>query len=524
MLVNSFSILLNPANSWLNSVADHFLAPSHYLFKVKRLEVDDQLTPAYAYQSWVYTALAIISFVPLVAIGATLKVAALIFSAKLRQQFAKDYILANQAIPLLTKQPLLEIKGYFKHINSSKLSTLTTKSVKQGQDFFKQKISFAAPVIMRSSFIPQALAEHLMSHKNESALSTKYQAGGSITNMEGACSSLVTLLGELKWLGDKHWKGNTLGVTGKNFGQNRVRTGILNATCQPDFEKGASSEKDQVMLKLVCPEEEALFFTEEPIFPKILTIEQKKDDQQRLNYDRSIRNCLIYHLTADHGLPAREAILPKNILPSDQAAHAFIEKLITDQLTPQQILAEVKGKFMQLAGGTVKGEKISFLISLEMLTKFYIERSSNLLNTLEQATPQGYIYRIDPPSLFASALDSGASILNALEALSLTYVAKSLELKNLKLIIFNDYADQAIIPLLTTAFSNTAIKVGSPLTIYDGDKYACQEPWACVYPLNPDPFGNNCGDEEAGSLEGVFGYYTNAQEIMRNTTKFQNLN
>jgi hypothetical protein len=51
---------------------------------------------------------------------------------------------------------------------------------------------FSPPIISKSHFVSNKMAEHLMKNKKYLALGVKYQYGDLITNMEGALHTFVT--------------------------------------------------------------------------------------------------------------------------------------------------------------------------------------------------------------------------------------------------------------------------------------------------------------------------------------------
>lgn len=330
-----------------------------------------------------------------------------------------------------------------------------------------------------------------MRNKKDLALGQKYERGDSITNMEGALHTFVTPLCSTILTGDYAWKGGH-GIV--PFMNNRGRQVILSAAIQPDFELG------NVMMQVVRTKDAPVLG--EPLQNdfQVLSAEAKQNDQVRAAYDLLLLKHMIYHLTASHSLPS--------VSIADQNGRETLNALINDEtLTADEILDRVQGKFV---------EENHHIISLEILLKTYIHQLYNEFSVLDKAAPQGYVYTIDPPSIFAQQLN-GASLLNRLQILAFKYLrlADPTLFNQLKCVGFNGYADPEALELLRQALPN--IHVTSKADLYAGaqGKYSGPEGYALVLHNNSDGFGQNIEFEGASSLDGVIGLYSSAACVLK---------
>lgn len=384
-----------------------------------------------------------------------------------------------------------KVGDLFKSVHSGKLETIQTSGNSQlvsREDFFKleksdQDYKASPPILSKSSFVSEKFVEHLMKNKKNTALGVKYKNGDKITNMEGALHTFLTPLAKINLTGDYAWKGYH---SANVFGKNQVRPVILSAAIQPDF------EDDSVMAALTAIGEESVEGAPLPDNFKILSEDDKNNAVKREAYDKELRKHMIYHLTASHRLPARKEIAKENILRSNEA-QVLLEKAITSDN-----VSEIKGKYL-----LVKGE----LLSLEVLLNSYIYQLSNEFSVLEKATPQGYVYTIDPPSIFAKSI-GGATLLNRLQILAFKKLGKANLFNNLKIIGFNNYADKEGLALLKKALPNTQVMSKNKALQNIGNQ-------VLVIHNNSDAFGQNIEFEGPTSMDGIIGNYSDAALVLK---------
>jgi hypothetical protein len=292
----------------------------------------------------------------------------------------------------------------------------------------------------------------------------------------------------------------------KLFGNNQVRKVILSASIQPDFE----CAPNPIMMKLVGVKEEAVIG--EPLHrmtkDSIPSADEKKNYEFRKNYDEKLLKHLIYHLTPTHRLPA-DAEIDKSQIMDKTTTETYIANLIRNPKEGQNL----QGKFMRIENKHI-GNKI---ISLEILFQVYVHLIRNEFKTLNPNTPQGYVYTINPPSIFATGIGD-ARILNRLQALAFQSLVQEKLFSNLKYIAFDDYADKDMIPLLQEIFPNIEVSNLDSLFNEDG-MYKGLQGYALVLHNNSDAFGQNIEYELATSLDGVIGMYSNAACILRRQWK-----
>lgn len=203
---------------------------------------------------------------------------------------------------------------------------------------------------------------------------------------------------------------------------------------------------------------------------------------------------MIYHLTSSHYLPSKAQAK----IYSADAGRKYLESLIasTGSVSPEQL----QNRFMKVG---------SHVISMEMMFNTYVEQLRNELGGLERMCPQGYVYTIDPPSIFVRAL-GGAGILNRFQALAFKMVSQTGRLKNLKCVGFNHYADPDALRLFQASVKGVRVVSKSELFQGPGASYSGPKGYALVVHNNSDGFGQNIETEGSSSLDGVVGSYSDA--------------
>jgi hypothetical protein len=349
---------------------------------------------------------------------------------------------------------------------------LVTSTVPSGLDprgyYLKDFTSSPPPVTSSSPFVPRILIEHLMRRKKNSALAVKFRAlsgTDEITNMEGAMHTFVTPICLAYLHGDYKYRGGhgivhfpDVEVNGKMMQQ--ARQVVISASVQPDF------EGKHVMLRACALEDSAVEGTPLPKDFKIMDVKDKQIDEKRNAYDIMLRAHMIYHLTKAGCLPGlSQADL--NIFDVLMAINLF-----TEQITAEEIdYSKIQEMFVRLPGGAV--------ISLEILFNSAVQQLRNEISALEVLCPQGYVYTIDPPSIFAQEI--GQTLLNRIQVAALKWLAQGEDgFKNMEMVAFNDYADPYALKLLSTALRNRGyIMVAPKIHMFPGP----------VGVYNPSPSG-----------------------------------
>lgn len=438
------------------------------------------------------------SFTPIAAaIGTAAAVVGAVLGVGLAGKCCYDWHCANSTGQL----PLSD--NMFRGIDSSSLKTLQTgKKILNRKDFLNAGLQTPPPVIGKSDFVPRNMVEHLMRDKKDFAYANKYHVGDKITNMEGALHTFVTPVCSIYETGDYKWMGKTGGLQGKPFGNNQVREVILSATIHPDF------EYDNVMMPLVQLRDQAVV-GESADLKNIPSARVKKDAAMREQYDNKLLKHMIYHLSPDHKLPARSEISSSQIMDAAKAKR-YLETLICNPKTGRPL----RDKFMRVKSKSGKES----LISLEMLFRVYVEQIRSEFKALNERAPQGYVYTISPPSIFAKYLGD-AKILNRLQALAFQSLRDENLFSNMRVLGYGDYADKGMTALMRKALPKS-IQVKSQHALFDRKgQYVGPKGLALVLHNNSDGFGQNIEFEGPTSLDGVLGSFSNAACVLKRDRK-----
>lgn len=360
------------------------------------------------------------------------------------------------------------------------------------------------PVLSKSAFVPDVMVEHLMRRKKDSALGVKYKAGDFITNMEGAMHTFLTPVTKIVMTGDYKWSGFH-GAAMLNGGGREV---ILSAAIHPDFEKRGA---DAVVMPIVALGDAPLEGAELPEdFAPLASMYDSSSEEFKdalPAYEEVLKKHMVYHLTKAHRLPARSEVEASAMTPEE--ANELLSRIIKDEVVlvgeeedkfdPKELLV---GKYVNMGGQVV---------SLEAFYAIYQQQVINEFSVLEGTLPQGYVYTIDPPSIFASAIGiPNVALLNRLQLLALKELNNNTPLANLKVIGFNDYADPECLELYKNVFESKEIVAKRELFRDAEGKYSGANPHALVEHNNSDAFGQNIETEGPGSKDGVIGTYSDA--------------
>ncbi|CRX38483.1 hypothetical protein [Estrella lausannensis] len=398
------------------------------------------------------------------------------------------------------------LQHLFQFIGSAKLVDLGGKSER---DHFMTDAEYRStpPVISKSPFVPAVLAGHLMRNKKDSALGVKYVPGDSITNMEGAMHTFVTPITKIVMTGDYRWSGSH-GAAKLNGG----REVILSAAIHPDFERQGVHA---VVLPIVALGDTAIEGEEltEDFIPlaERFPPSSKQFSEALSAYEEALKRHMVYHLTKEHRLPAREAA--EGIALGPEEANQLLDALICDDASHAMAEADEKGESGSISDrfNGVYVNLGSHILSLEALYSLYLQQVINEFSALEATLPQGYVYTIDPPSIFAAVIGvENVALLNRLQLLALKELNKKSPLVHLKVIGFNGYADPKCLDLYKVVFEDKEVVSKTSLFAGAGGKYSFEKAYALVEHNNSDAFGQNIETEGASSKDGVIGVYSDA--------------
>jgi hypothetical protein len=193
-------------------------------------------------------------------------------------------------------------------------------------------------------------------------------------------------------------------------------------------------------------------------------------------YEEQLKNHMIYHLTKEHRVPSIHQ--SKKMYPKE--ANQFLEDLIMkDELSfdLSKICLVLNDHW----------------ISLEILFNIYVEQIRNEFTVFENYLPQGYVYTINPPRIFAGSIGyENVSILNRIQILAFKSFVSNI--KHLKCLGFDDFADKGAVFLYYNIFQNTKVEIlaKKKLTSSDGRyKYKNDKNFALIIHNNSDAFGEN---------------------------------
>lgn len=348
-------------------------------------------------------------------------------------------------------------------------------------------------ILSKSEFVSEEMAVHLMKNKRDVAIGTKYVTNSIITNMEGAMHSFLTPVASIQMCGDYAWKGGHSLQPVKG-----LRDVILSAAIHPDFECAGNSEVVMKLVKVTDDAQEGKSLPEgfQPLASKAATPEEFRAGLAQ--HELELQKHMIYHLTADHRLPARGEI---SCIQEMGGVMMVLENLIRFENFDPTVF---KNQFMSV------GEIGENIISLEAMFNLYVHQIRNEFSALEAVLPQGYVYTIDPPSIFVAQLGGAknAAFLNRLQALALKHVNANTPLQNLKLIGFNNFADPKGLEMLKHVFPGKVVPKAE--LFQNALNYSVNESWALVLHNNSDAFGQNIETEGTTSMDGIIGVYSDA--------------
>lgn len=369
------------------------------------------------------------------------------------------------------------------------------------------------PWVSSSSFAPVWLVEHLMRDKKDSALGVKFEPHAtppdSITNMEGAMHTFVTPIVFATIHGDYYYENeHRVRPFGSADGYLLGRDVLISAMVHPDFENrsvmfAACLLGDTVTHGLTLPHD-----------ANILDLKSNQSAYVRRDYDLSVRQHFIAHLTSARHLPAAVEVAAE--ATSIDEAKKFLENLIVS-FHEDQTLPSIP--FLRLRCGGV--------LSMEMLLNSAKHQVVNELLCLEAICPQGYVYTYDPPAIFATQLDP--LLLTRLYLFALKQHSSTTDLTNMRVFAFNNYADQWALELTCAALQAQAhVLVCTKAELFRNDFY---EPPRCavgsllVLHNNSDGFGQNIETEEgASSMDAAIGQYSSAAaSLLRSRTDLLSL-
>lgn len=388
------------------------------------------------------------------------------------------------------------------------------------RDDFKKK-NWQTPAAIwtySNKIVPESLLYRLIHGKKDRASNgIKYFDGDRLTNMEGALQTFVSFVSSICLTGDLLWMGGQNGVFGKPFDDNKVRKVVLSGLVQPDF------ENDKVLMKIAEINDfpiqgkelhsDYIYPSQDEVWEGSIGIEKMKE------YERDLQLHLIFYLTKEGTLPSKNEA---KILSSEEAIH-WIEQLIAQKETYQSVIEVIKNKAVQLKGR---------FISLEVIFNMYFHQIKNEMQVLEEVLPS-YVYTIDPPSIFLSALGGlrpAGIVFNCLQALAFGCIHRESPLTKLHVIACSDFDDKQMIGRLKAALPDKII--ASKQDLFDGNKQCIKYLGECnkdihfeclnkplVLHNNSDGFGQNIEFEGPTSLDGMLGNYSDSYKTVERGRK-----
>lgn len=399
------------------------------------------------------------------------------------------------------------IKGLFKEVKSNSLKSLGGNF--RNRDDFRKNSQWSKnatpPAISKSEFISTALVKHLMENKKDSAIGVKSENDDPILNAQGAAHTFVTPITKITMKGDYKYDLAQQNHDVSRFKADEGREVILSAAIHPDFEK-ANAPVVMPLVEITETATQGKNITNEavPLWGKVKG-DTKQLDQQKASYEKELNSHLVYHLTLDHRLPSKAEIAKIPILSVDAGTKLLEDLIKMPNDAPRDRRELLQGKFINLNGHT---------ISLEALYQVYVEQMRNEFSVLEASLPQGYVYTIDPPSIFATQIGlQNVNILNRLQILALKQLNESSPLQHLKCIGFNNYADKGAVDLYKKVFPGPDKEVMAKADLFQGTdgKYNYDKPYALVIHNNSDGFGQNIETEGGkASMDAAIGQNSDA--------------
>lgn len=340
-------------------------------------------------------------------------------------------------------------------------------------------------VVGVSPIVPQALVSHLLSTKKDGALKVKYETGDSITNMEGAMHTVVVPIApHVLIFGDHRYENeHRVPLFPAKNGHLQARPVIISALVQPDF------ENHSVLFDLIKLDRNAVG---EPLEDnwQPASAEKKANPKFYIEYEKSLKQHMIYHFTAAKALPSNAVALSK-------------EDLIARIREGQR-----EGLFYKTHGS---------LLSIEMLLNIVYEQQRVEHKLLHELCPNGYAYTWDPPAIFAKTIDS--DILDEVWAAAMLRLTPT----RLKLLAFNDWNNANIIVRLTLAMHVPVVAKGSLFLGHNQSYLPPKQLRDCALVLhsNSDAFGQNVETEvEFTSLDGALGAKSSLAAHLHRAHKF----
>lgn len=357
-------------------------------------------------------------------------------------------------------------------------------------------------VVGTSEFVPESMVQHLMANKRDTAIGRKFEEGTSITNMEGALHTFLTPIVPITMTGDYTFRGRHDLIPLEN---GKGRNVVMSAAVQPDFELGGSSE---VVMQIIKVRDSAV--EGRPLAQDFTPLAARGLDGDAFNaslngYEEELRDHMVHHLMSDHRIPPLA-----EVTVSDNPANVN-EEIRQLVLSGADVNADaLKGRFVRLDGGQV--------VSLEALFNLYREQLRNEFQVLENYLPNGYVYTMDPPVIFARQFRP-PSLLNSLQVLAFKSLKdEGFSFENLKNVGFNDFQNDGTLNLWQAILGDKAVPKRS-LFGNDGHYIEGDEGFALVLHNNSDAFGQNIEFEGGkGSMDAVLGEFSDASCSLKRDT------
>lgn len=378
------------------------------------------------------------------------------------------------------------------------------------------------PVIARSPFVPDALVEHLMRNKRDSAITTKYLSGTAITNGEAAMHSFVTALVLATQCGDYAWRGGhtavELGTSAR--GRRLGRRVVVSTALHNDFEDSQVAELffalgDELVGRDLRLRQGGQRF----IVPSVA---EKNKPVFRRAYDERLRQHAVYHLLPDRRLPPRDELQHWPWTVDGTIARLVLHLQITWSYARETPIALLAGRSVRLSAPSTS------ILSLPLLLATHIASLANELSALEALTgPEGYVYTFQPPSIFARRLPAELSLLLVICALREIVLASAQPEAAVKLARLRAFALSTHSPALSSLFPLLRLSLVAHIpalalsSLFPAPSQTYAPPASLaratlVIHNNSDAFGQNIESEQSGgSVDGVVGAWGDASRGLR---------
>ena len=290
----------------------------------------------------------------------------------------------------------------------------------------------ASVVYERSATIPEETQKYLLTGRKPSGMDTAHipfgvkagsknlhDHGGYITPQEASIGAQVVGFINVKLSSVLSPGNSTVGMPPKLIGMMHDKAGnveyvdaVVVSTAHADFERAGEGDARALAL-----EDHEIIGS--PFMPPLLTEDQRKDPTQVAEYDKKVKQHQVFLYTKSGKLPAAGDVKAKDTMEY-AAGTAFLEKLITDGKSLEEIDKALAGKYLKVANPPPGAGET--LYPMEMIFREYLEKTKTIFGRLEGGSPNGYTYSLDPPGEFAKLFGKDPRLITRMQTLSLKYL------------------------------------------------------------------------------------------------------